>query len=305
MMQWFKQQETHIWTAMRATHEHTCIAQVAREANKKPFVKMAQIEPLDMRQASQLKELVKKYQLKKATCSLVLDAQDYQLLQVEKPSVPAEEQRAAVRWKLKDMIDYPVEQATIDLLAIPSDPAHPNRQTFLYAIAAKNSLIAAQSNQLMDANVNLKAIDTQVTAQRNIAALLEDENRGVALLSFNHLGGLLTFTSGGELYHARFIEIEEDRTEHSLERIALELQRSLDHFDRQFPFITLTQLLVAPFDEREAFVQHLKTALYIHVDTFELSDIFDFANPAEVQSLQSQASLFPALGAALRQEVAA
>lgn len=304
-MQWFKQQDTHSWTAIRATHDHACIAQVVRDANKKPFVKMAQIEQIDISQAASLKALVKKYRLKKATCSLVLDTSDYQLLQVEKPSVPEDEQRAAVRWKLKDMIDYPVEQATIDLMAIPADPAYPNRQAYLYAIAAKNTLIAQQSNRFIDATVNLKAIDTQVTAQRNIAALLEHENRGVALLSFNHLGGLLTFTSGGELYHARFIEVEEDRAQGALERIALELQRSLDHFDRQFPFITLTQLLVAPFDERDAFVQHLKTALYIHVDSFELTDIFDFANPTDVGSLQSQASLFPALGAALRQEASA
>jgi MSHA biogenesis protein MshI len=305
MMQWFSKNETHIWTAIRSTKEHACLAQVLRQSNKKPLVNFAHIDPTDITQASALKALVKQYQLKKSTCNLVLDASDYQLLQVEKPNVPDEEQRAAVRWKLKDLLDYPVEQATVDVLNIPADPAHQNRQAFLYAIVAKNALIANLSNQLLAADVNLKAIDVQVTAQRNIAAMLEEPSRGLAMLSFNHAGGLLTFTAGGELYHARFIEVEEDRTRTALERIALELQRSLDHFDRQFPFIAVTKLLVAPFDEQAAFVAHLKTALYIPVEGFALDAIFEFANPADIASLQSQASLFPVLGAALRQEVLA
>src|SRR5438046_1590690 len=82
------------------------------------------------------------------------------------------------------------------------------------------------------------------------AALLEQEGRGLALLSFDERGGLLTITAGGELYVARRIEAthaqvlhpDAERTSMAHERVALEIQRSLDHFGRQYPSIALPKL---------------------------------------------------------------
>jgi MSHA biogenesis protein MshI len=88
-----------------------------------------------------------------------------------------------------------------------------------------------------------------------------------------------------------------------MERIALELQRSLDHFDRQFPFVAVNKLLVAPFEEQEQFIQYFKESLYIQVEGFNLHDIFEFAPNAKVDGLVEQAGLLHALGAALREEV--
>ena len=102
-------------------------------------------------------------------------------------------------------------------------------------------------------------IDIPETAQRNISALLEDEGRGLALVSLGANGGLLTVTCGGELYQARQIDValgqnmDEEHRSHAFERIALELQRSLDNFERQFPYIGVSRLLVAPFKHREEF----------------------------------------------------
>src|SRR5438067_7603301 len=45
------------------------------------------------------------------------------------------------------------------------------------------------------------------SAQRNISALLEPEGRGVAMLSFDADGGLLTVTFKAELYLARRIDV--------------------------------------------------------------------------------------------------
>ena len=51
----------------------------------------------------------------------MLDDADYQMQLVEAPSVPREEMRSAVRWKLKDLLDYPVDAATIDVADVPTD----------------------------------------------------------------------------------------------------------------------------------------------------------------------------------------
>lgn len=304
-MQWFKQQKQQPWTAIRTYDGVTTIAQVQRRVDEKPLVNFAYIEPGNMREAQHALALAKKYKLKQARCSFMLNATDYQLLQVESPNVPEDERKEALRWKIKDMVDFPVEQATLDYMDIPQDPAYPNRQAFVYAMAVKNELIGQLYNTFADADIHLQAIDVRVAAQRNIAALLEEKDRGLAMLSLNRDGGLLTFTSGGELYHTRFIELEEERNAGVYERIALELQRSLDSFDRQFPFITVNKLLVAPCEDREALLQHLKSALYTQVHSFELSDIVDFAPAVDLNELSSQAVVLHTIGAALREEVPA
>jgi MSHA biogenesis protein MshI len=304
-VRWFSKNNSQAWTAIRSSSEHTCIAQVVRRANAKPLVNLAQMAAGSIRTAASAKSIASQYQLKKARCSFVLDFDDYQLLQVEKPNVPATEQKQAVRWKLKDMIDYPVEQATVDVIEIPPDPNNANRQPFVYAFAAKNQLIGELSNMLLESGVNLQAIDARVNAQRNIASLIEQANRGLAMVSFSRRAVLLTFTSGGELYHARLIELDLDRSDSAFERIALELQRSLDNFERQYPHVAINKLYVAPFAEREMFCQQLRESFYIPVETFELGDLFEFGKGVNLDDLALQGHMFSALGGALRQEVAA
>ncbi len=116
---------------------------------------------------------------------------------------------------------------------------------------------------------------------------------------------MLTFTAGGELFHARRIDCDGEHNASSMERIALELQRSLDNFERQFPYVAINRMLIAPFAGREVFCENLRNYLYMPVELFELQDIFDFDENVRLGDLGQQASLLPALGAALREEVSA
>jgi MSHA biogenesis protein MshI len=304
-MQLFKQHPSNAWAAIRFTETNISVANVSRRNNAKPFVNVARVELGNLQDLPSIKAIANKHLSKKVRFTVILDFNDYQLLQVEKPNVPASELKQATSWKVKDLIDYSVDDATIDVIDIPIDPANAKRQQYVFAVCAKNQHIAEISNQLAEASLNLKAIDVRVMAQRNIAAMLEEENRGLAMLSFNHSGGLLTFTSGGELYHSRRIEIDSERNKTAFETISLELQRSLDHFDSQFPYITINKLILAPFELRDAFCEHLRNYINLPVSTFELHDIFEFDSHIELGDLNQQASLLPVLGAALREELTA
>jgi hypothetical protein len=55
-------------------------------------------------------------------CTTVLGGGEYQFMSVEAPNVPREELKTAMRWRLKDMLDFPVDDATIDVLDMPADP---------------------------------------------------------------------------------------------------------------------------------------------------------------------------------------
>lgn len=118
-MQWFKLKRSNGWTATRSTDQRTYIVRVQKRANAKPLITLAASEKQSIKNDLDLKPLVKKYQLAQSNVSFLLDTRDYQLVQLEKPKVPDTELKDAVRWQLKDSINFPVEDATIGTIKIP------------------------------------------------------------------------------------------------------------------------------------------------------------------------------------------
>lgn len=242
--------------------------------------------------------------------SLLLAPHEYQMLAVDAPNVPPEELKAAVRWKVKDLLDVHVDDATLDVLDIPADPDAPRRPGSMYVVAAKNDILRAHIERFEQAGVNLDAIDIPEMAHRNLAARLAPPGRAVALLGCDNEGCLLTFTYAGELCFARRIDVsrhgleaaEGEYSERRIERIALELQRALDHFERQFSFAAVAKLLVGPGPDAKNWLEALKSALYVPVEVLDLGQIFDFSRVARLSDPAEQGRAFAVLGASLREE---
>ncbi len=304
-MQWFNSKKSNAWIAMRNSGENTYIAQVTPRENAKPLVTLAQHEINHLKNADDIKKIVSQFKLNQFAVNYLLELDQYQYIQLDKPKVPKEELKEAVRWQLKDLISFPVEDISLDVIEIPNSKQNPDNEAFVYAMFSQNALIGEISNRLLNTKMNLKAIDTRIMAQRNIAKLLAKNGEGEALLSFTKSGALLTFTFEGEVCNARFIEISDANSPSSFEKISLELQRSLDGFEAKFRHVFIKKLLVAPFDLREQFCEHLRESIYTKVETFELEDIFEFAPNVDIGSMARQASFLPVLGAAMRDEVAA
>jgi MSHA biogenesis protein MshI len=241
---------------------------------------------------------------------MLLDAGEYQLLAVDALNVPRDELKTAMRWRLKDMLDFPVDEATIDVLEIPLDKAAPARASHgMFAVAARNSVIEQRQNLFAAAKLTLSVIDIPEMAQRNIAALIEPADHGVAMLSFNADGGLLTVSFKGELYLSRRIDITEaqlmahdiDLLHASFDRITLELQRSLDHFDRQYHFINVSKLVLAP-NVAPGLETYLSSNLYMPVESLDLASVLDLSQAPQLAGIEQQQRFFLTLGAALRLE---
>ncbi len=241
----------------------------------------------------------------------MLSSGEYQILSVDAPDVPPGELKAAIRWHLKDMLDFPVDDATIDVLDIPADKNAPVRNRSIYALAARNQLIEQRQALFGQAKIPLSVIDVPEMAQRNISSLLEPEGRGVALLSFAADGGLMTVTYSGELYLSRRIDVklpqllqsDDDQKKACYDRITLELQRSFDHFDRQYHFITISKLVLAPLGAADSGLQeYLATNLYVPTEALNLETVLDISMTPELMPLDAQQRYFLTLGAALRHE---
>jgi MSHA biogenesis protein MshI len=243
-------------------------------------------------------------------CTTVLGGGDYQFMSVEAPNVPRAELKTAMRWRLKDVLDFPVDEATYDVLDIPLDPnAAVRPQQSVFAIAARNSVIQARQKLFAKSKIRLRTIDIPEMAQRNVSALLEPEGRGIAMLSFNEDGGLLTVSWRAELYLSRRIDVtlaqlleaDHERRHQSFDKITLELQRSLDNFERQFSFISVAKLVLAP-SGADGLQDYLASNLYTRVETLDLGQVLDIAGIPELAEPARQQRLFVAIGAALRSE---
>lgn len=258
-----------------------------------------------------LEKLAKDIHANRYDCTTLLGAHEYQLMSVEAPAVPRDELKTAIRWRLKDMLDFHVDDATIDVLDIPVDKNAPVRNHLMYAVAARNQLIEQRQTMFSRSKVPLRVIDIPDLAQRNFSGLLEPDGRGIAMLSFDLEGGLFTVTFAGELYLSRRIDVTlahlvqaKDQEKTSLfEKITLELQRSLDHFDRQFHFITLSKLFLAPLAGPNAELkEYLASNLYLPVELFDLEAILDVSKVPDLKEIEVQQCFFLTLGAALRVE---
>jgi MSHA biogenesis protein MshI len=239
-------------------------------------------------------------------CTLVLQHGQYQLLQVEAPAVAAGELRDAVRWKVKDMVDFPVEDAGIECLP----PVTGTRAGQIYVVAASRGILQSWVRAFQEAKAPLMAIDVADLAQRNIAALFEEKNRGLALLAFDEGGGRLTFNYQGELYFSRRIEVAPAEMAAAdsaaiFERVLLDVQRTLDNVDRSYSAITIARLLVSPPPGAAKFVDYLRENLYQPVEAIDLAKQIDLSRVPALANPTAQGQALLAIGAALREEGAA
>lgn len=240
----------------------------------------------------------------KGPVSLVLRPGDYKLRVLDAPNVPAEEIKSAVRWQIQDMLDFHANDGTVDVLEVPH-PEHLSHVRQIFAVAAKNSLLAEETVLARGAGLNLTIIDILETAQRNLAARLENRGRALAIFSLIETGGLLTLTLDGELCMARTLGVnqtllESEGVDSALERLTLEIQRSLDHFDRQFGGIPVDRLLLGPMEHVERLRDGLAGNLALPVEVLSLASALDVSAFPEVNALPP--ACFHAIGAALRME---
>ncbi|MDT8386982.1 MAG: hypothetical protein RQ736_05675 [Thiogranum sp.] len=275
----------------------------ARKGSK-PLLERYGFHPLAPGQELQanIQQLTSGHGLGKSRCSTVLNMADYQLMMVEAPEVPQAELRAAIRWRIRDLIDFHIDDAVLDVFDSPASGARAV-QEHLYVVVSKTSTVNERTELLQKAGVDLEIIDIPELALRNIAAGLEQDARGQALLYFEADRGLITLTRDGELFLARGMEVGYRQLQDqsvSVDRLALELQRSMDYYDRHFQQAPIATISLCPLIEPvPGLAEQLEEQTGITVKQFSVADIVEIAEPL---SDTETARCLLAIGAALRTE---
>lgn len=298
------------WLAVLPQGDRIVLAHAVRGLGVRPEMRMLDSFAADQGEVKALQRLQASRKLKSYACTTLMASGEYNVSQLDAPNVPPAERKEAARWALKGMVDYPVDSACIDLLDIPMDGAGAGRQASVFAVSAAEQAVRARIHSFDEAKVPLLAIDIPELAQRNVAALFEDENRGLAFLRLDSAGGMLTLTFHGELIALRRVEVSaaqltegnDERRAQVMERLVLELQRSLDNFDRQYSYIPVSKLMVAAYPQVENLAAALGENLYVPVHEMDLAQVMDFPAVPELRALPYQAMSLLAIGAALRND---
>ena len=284
------------------TDQGTAIAETHAQApGRKPRLVRCRYEASAGPEA--LSGLVKQLENRKLPAVSVLPAGSYHLHLVEAPDVPEDELRAAIRWRIKDLIDFHIDDAVIDVFQLPAQSrGGPNQM--MYAIAAKSELIRGQVDELQADGLQLEVIDIPELCLRNIAVLLEEEARGLALLYLGERNGILLLVRQGVLYLARRIDVGvatlgEVNGQRSaiVENLGLEVRRSLDYFESHYEQNAIPVLHTSGPDPSDQ--DRLAADLGIAVRHIELSSVVDIDGDIDEEL---QRLCLPAVGAALRRD---
>ena len=291
------------------------VARITRDETNIPKLDVCQYTSIEDSDNISLKltQIIDEQDLAHSRCSCVMDTHSHSLLLIEAPDVQPAELKAAVRWRIKDLIDFHIDDAVIDVFEIPEQGAAPGRARLMYAVAARASKVQANISKLEKTTLNLDTIDIPELAIRNITSLLDDDVRGVAFLYLSANSGVITLTRQGSLFLSRNIDVglskmipaagNDDlhpQTEQSLEKIVLEVQRSLDYYESHFSQPPITSLVIAPMEQEVAgALPYLSANLGIAVSMLDINSVLDAQQPIS-DELQSKCLL--SIGAALRHE---
>jgi MSHA biogenesis protein MshI len=234
--------------------------------------------------------------------SSVMDSADYELVQVESPDVLPAELKAAVRWRLKDTIDFPLEDAVVDVFDMP-EPARRTGARMMYAVAAKRQAIARQVAGLNAAARRFDVIDIPELALRNLAALLPEAADGLIFLWLEDDWAQVLVIKQSTLYLTRHVQFPGNKAvvgaHPNVDAIALEIQRSMDYFESHYDQAPLRHLIIAPCNEQSgAFALALANENSMSIKPIDLRRALELAPGVEPQDRRS----LLAIGAALREE---
>ncbi|MGJ8691098.1 MAG: hypothetical protein ACSHW0_01305 [Thalassotalea sp.] len=189
-------------------------------------------------------------------CELILSAKYYQIVQVDKPKVPDNELHAALKWQIKDLVTIPADDMTLDYFDGPT-----------LAGADKINVVCAQTSKLKPLvevlhknNLRLIKITTEEFAFVELLKSAQGANLLVAQQPNEDI--VILIIQNGCLYFYRrlrgFANIgqrsEEELVMGAIDNLSIEIQKSVDFFERQLKQPPVKKIKVLLPIKTEAFI---------------------------------------------------
>ncbi len=299
------------WMSVLLRGESVTLTHIVRSEGAIPKITLLENFAAEKSEKESLLRLKKAMSLASYRNTTLVRDGEYNLHVMDNPPVPIDERAEALRWVLKEMVDFPVETACIDVIDVPVVGAASNtRAQNVMTISASEWAIKEHIAPFSAANVPLEVVDIPELAQRNVSALLETDNRGLALLRVDESGMMLTLSYQKQLVAVRRADIrstqlnseDTEKRARAMERFILEAQRSLDNFDRQFSQIPISRVLLAMNPTIEGLVDELLQNISLPLEIMDYSKVIDISAAPQLENPEVQTQYLLAVGAALRNE---
>lgn len=216
-------------------------------------------------------DLVDEYGWAGMSCSVVLHPAYYQLLLTEAPAVLPDEMATALRWKVKELLDYSIDEAAIEYFTLPAD-AYRGRRNMVYVAALRKASLQSFVAPFEQSGLVVDCIEISELALHKLLARLPQEVGGVGVMSLQAGQGLINLAEDSSLYLCRRLDVGLDsyhsdgRSQLYLESLLLEIQRSLDFYESQLGKGIITRLYYAPaIHELEPIGRYLNEQLALNV----------------------------------------
>ncbi|QSP96026.1 biogenesis protein MshI [Marinobacter salinisoli] len=197
------------------------------------------VECMPAKRLQTLQGLVDQRNWSGARTTLVLPLDQYQVFQMERPEGVDESELAdALKWKLKDFLDFPPSDAVSDVFPFPEDASR-GRGALVNVVSARKSLVQELVTLVRDTGLELVTIDIAELALRNLVSVLDQNGRGAALVHLRDGYGQMVVCRKDTLYLSRRLDVAANdlmdvaRQENAVQSLALEMQRSLDYYESQ------------------------------------------------------------------------
>jgi Tfp pilus assembly protein PilN len=237
------------------------------------------IECSPARREQELSALVALHGWSGARTILVLPLDQYQVFQLERPEgVDESELGDALKWKLKDFLDFSPSDAVSDVFPFPEDASR-GRGDLVNVVAARKSLVL-ELIELVDAcGLELVQIDIAELALSHLVEKLDQNRRGAALVHMRGRYGQMVVGKGNMLYLSRRLDVSVDdlhdasQQENAVQSLALEMQRSLDYYESQLGQVPPSRIRFVTRDTSLPLSSMLGSYLASGVEALEWSDL--------------------------------
>jgi len=174
--------------------------------SKIPWQGNARVPAADL--AQYLAPLIEQNDLQGCQGTTLLHRPQFNLVLTDAPDgVSGEDLRAAMRWRVKDLLDFPVEEAVLDVLPLP-DVDLPGEGAPVFVVAAPQETVRERIQACRQADLELGIVDIPDQAHRNLARLLPEPASGTCLVVLDAETPLISITKGGELIFSRQLGLD-------------------------------------------------------------------------------------------------
>jgi len=211
-------------------------------------------------------------------CHIVLNSQQSQIVQVDKPNVPTAEINSALKWQIKDLVSISPENMVLDYF---DGPVLAGGKEKINVVCSpinelKKIVTAANQGQMEVASITIAEFAfANLLPIKNDACLLvcQQPNEEIVLLIVKQ--GKLYFHRNLRGFSQIANKTEDELTMTVIDSLALEIQRSSDYFERQLKQAPIKDIKVLlPINSEAFFARKLAENTHISVTLLALPEAY-------------------------------